>query len=493
MIKEELNFRIELVNPVNEQENDKFARDFVHSFGLKTHSGTWSCIALDSPAIHDFTCKSKELVTQNIAKFNGLCSLCQYIEEDEQTNIEWYELSSSKDMSIVDYGGIITCRADKMSPNVHVAIGWSYNVYVSEKFKEVAENNHLRGLEFIWLKDVGKFQAPQWYLPVILNPLGRGIDHPWFDRNTLRGSGSAQPIDPKFFCGTSHFKANQIKKNIVIDKQYREIINLFEPEVLTIISFKSFSRNYIPKTDFAYIWHYEDEERESNGLLYKQRGLCISKKAKEILVQNKLISESQLSPIQIIEKADDIEILDGCENYPSPFYSYTHIGLEELRKKLNNEWNKHIKKIKPIKKINLNQALRLLMDSKKHRPEDFEKRLSENELKGSIFQVPEYWIEILKKSNGGLLNNECTLVPFKEINEFHREKQAYCEDVYEDYPVNLIHVAFSIDGDWYSLINTSNSLQDSKVLRISHETCQPITEWDTIPDFLYEMLLDCYE
>ncbi len=502
MIREYLNFRIELVNPKDENESDQFARDFVHSFGLKTYSGTWSGIYLDSPMFYDFLIRAKELINNRVARFAGFCSLSQLIEDEG--DIEWYVLNAKNDLAIEDYDEIITCRADKMSPNVHTAHGIFYNVYVSEKFMNVVKENQLTGVDFVWIKDVGKFQASQWYIPVVFSALGRGFDHPWFDSRTLRGTGSHQPLEPEFRCGTYKFEASQIKKDIIFEKSlYREIINLFDPEILSIISYRSFLRDFLPNTDFAFIWHSTDQERkrgnygvffqEKDGV-YKQRELCISKRTKDILLKSNLITTNELEPIKICSTIPDgIEMLDGKALLPTPFYSCGYIDLDSVKKKLEKEWTSFISRTMPAKTITQRQALKYLLEAKKLRPEDFNKAVGKSELTKVRISLPVYWVEVLKKTNGGFLNYECTLVPLEQISEFSKEKQKYSEEVWEDYPQNLIHVAHSIDGDWYSLELAHESEIDCRVKRISHETCQLIREWDSIAMFIFDMLAEYSE
>ena len=490
MIKEQLNFRIELVDKSNEELSDKFARDFVHSLGLKTFSGTWSTIELDSHVINEFVNKAKTLLLNKLGRFNGFSSLVQYIQEEDNETIDWYELRSDKSMAIVDYGEIITCKADKMSPNVHIASGWSYNIFVSEKFKRVVETSGLTGLDFVWLKDIGKFQAPQWFLPVILKPLGRGIDHPWFDINTLRGPNSFQPTDSKFRHGINQFRAGQIKKDINIDSLHRDIINFFDPEMLSIVSFHRFLRDFTPNTDFAFTWKEGDRDRKSDGLFLQDRVLCISKKAKDILLQNKLIEKNNINPIEIIdEPAEKTRILDGKGEFPTPFYSYAHVELSSLKNKLEHQWEEFNKVVKPDKVISINQAIKLLIEAKRNRPDDFQKPLAKTEVSIDIVgSLPAYWIEILKKSNGCEINSECVLVPLQQLEQFGKEKEKWCRGVEEEFPINLIPIGYVGDGDWYSLETRPSSTQDAKVKRISHETCHPIDEWNSIADFIYDML-----
>ena len=378
-----------------------------------------------------------------------------------------------------------------MPPNLNVAHGWYYNIYLSERLKRIAEDNSLTGIDFLWVKDIGRFQAQQWYIPVLQYTLGRGIDHPWFDSTTLQGPNSNQPTHPIFRCGTSHFKVSQIKKDVIFEKKvYSEIISLFDPNILYISSYRRFLREYLPKTDFAYIWR-TGELNHSGDAILRQRDLCISRRAKDILLQNKIISVNQLEPICIYDSLPEgVEIINENLPYPIPSYSKSNIDIGSLKVKLDIEWKKYLSKPKQNKKITIQQALSLLTKSTKNRPHDFRKALSKRELELNAFSLPEYWLEILNKVNGCFLNEECELIPLKDIEEFTKDRQAYLHEVNENYSQDLIHVGMCVNGDWYSIKKDDSSSTDSVILRISHETCQPIEQWESIATFLYDMLSD---
>jgi len=490
MIREYLNFRIELVNPKEENESDQFAREFVHSFGLKTYSGTWSGIYLDSPVIRDFITKSKEVIGSGVAEFAGFCSIGQHIEEDENTNIEWYELESENYYRTEYCDGITAWKADKISPNIHIANGDGCNTYVSEKFKAVVEEQNLTGLEFLWVKDIGRYKAPQWFIPVIWNPLGRGLDHPWFNPDTIRGSGAGQPKSPEFRCGVNRFYAWQIKQEAGVSEIHKEILSLFNPDILNIISYKRFLREHVPQTDFTYIWEGEDQETLKNNI-FRHRIMCISKKAKDALIANKLISDYQITPVMVMDKPPaGVEILDGKAPLPIPYFSCICDNYQILKDKTDREYTKFLSLKKPEKKVTFKKALKYLLEAKRLRPEDFNKALTKSELNRVNITLPENWIEVLKKSNGCNLNYDCTLVPLIEIEGFSKERQEYSEEIWEDYPKNLLHIAHGTDGDWYSLELNDESAVDCKVKRISHETCQPIREWHSISMFIFDMLTE---
>jgi hypothetical protein len=76
----------------------------------------------------------------------------------------------------------MTCKAASIPANLEIAAGHATYTFVSEKFKKVVEENGLTGIEFLWCKDVGRFApAKQWYMIVLQNYIGKGLDAPWVD------------------------------------------------------------------------------------------------------------------------------------------------------------------------------------------------------------------------------------------------------------------------------------------------------------------------
>src|SRR6266404_1365698 len=66
--------------------------------------------------------------------------------------------------------GLPTIKADRIPAGPNVAAIWA-PVWVSERFKAFVEANCLKGLEFIWVTDIGKFRATQWYQPIALHSI----------------------------------------------------------------------------------------------------------------------------------------------------------------------------------------------------------------------------------------------------------------------------------------------------------------------------------
>ncbi|AFQ43884.1 SMI1/KNR4 family protein [Desulfosporosinus meridiei] len=479
MIKEELTFRIERFE-CSENEKYAFSKEFIRSLGLRVESGVWSTLNLSSPVSNDFITKSEELITNGIAKLIGI--LKQTIVEDEEDKVEWYKLISKNEFYFESVNEIITCKADRIPQNIHLASGFYYNQFVSEEFIKTVQEYDLKGLEWVWIKDIGRYKSKQWYLPVAMEAIGRGIDHPWWDPINIRGSHMLRP--QQYRHGIWEFYKKEMHEFIRFDNSNQKgVLSLFNPKELEIRSYERFLSKFIPDADFAYIWRGKDQGWA------RWRGLYISKKAKDILLKHKLISQRDIEPIQILtEVPEGCDILDGKEDVPLPFYNL--LELQEIKQKLAVEWNEYSLKSKPIKVIQIMDSIKLLRVSKKTRSEDFNKAITKSEIETLNALIPGYWIDVLKVSNGGFLNSECTYVNTRDLVEFNIETQKYLMNVNDDYPLTHLHFAHSPDGDWYSFDIRQTPMQDCIVHRISHETCHPIETWESISAFLNDMLTD---
>ncbi|HEV3117285.1 MAG TPA: hypothetical protein VGY58_09545, partial [Gemmataceae bacterium] len=156
-------------------------------------------IDLDSPNLPELVGYFEDLRKKNVACL-GCPEFKQRLMDDEHSRIEWFILDP-KDQGEFDFSfdDLPTCKADRFKPGMDVA-GFRTQLVVTERFKAVVEAHKLTGVEFVWMKDRSKYRAPQWYLPIAHEPLGRGLDHPWFDSTKMSGHGHASK-DPRFRCG----------------------------------------------------------------------------------------------------------------------------------------------------------------------------------------------------------------------------------------------------------------------------------------------------
>jgi hypothetical protein len=477
------------------EETDAFSAQFIRSLGLKVQSGCWSTIDLRSPRLEELIARSSELIQHGKAMFYGYNSLT-FLPHDSETPAEWYQLIGNANIDLDDSRhGTQTSRAYQMARETHIASasGMLRNQYVSERFKAVVETNNLTGLEFLWLQDVGKYQAAQWYIPVATHPIGRGVDHPWFDSRTLKGSGSWQPRAARFRTGVWHFDSDQIKKDLRLKFPYPSLIGLYRacPDAtLSIYSYRTYLRRSLPTTDFAFLWDQEDEMQ--NGRISKQRGLCANRKTVQLLLKSRLLNPNEIKPVRIIEKLrHHDEKLDGKAELPEPYY--TEEELARVRKRLDSAWMRQTATAKPKRETTIKQALSMLRRAKKQRPADFRKPARSR--KGPGVSLPAHWRAVLSVTGEGRVNDDCSIASITALPDMLLELDDSLKSLYDDYPFEYPHtpVGSGADGDIFSVEDRGSPQIDSKVFRLSHEGFTITYTWENIPLFISDMLSGFYD
>ncbi|MEL0653036.1 SMI1/KNR4 family protein [Algibacter sp. TI.3.09] len=473
-------------------ESEKFTRKFVSDLGLKVFSGCWSTIDLSSPKVEEFIDKVKLHQKNGEADFVTTCFLNQSITEPS----EWYQLASRNSdfdsISYTRYNNIqgFSIKAYKIPSNLNV-FNFGHHQFVSEKFVNLVYKNNLKGIDFIWVKDTGKYKAKQWYIPVPSATLGRGIDHSWFDSSKLKGSDAWQSKDKNWRTGVFNFYDKQIHKNIDLGTTHNKILNIFSTSELIIHANHQYLREFLPNTDFAFNWKSEDVITKE-GHIYKSRGLCLNDKTVSFLIENDIITKDDITPIQIVDSITDKRaILDVNKNYPSAFY--TKDDLTALKGPIGKEFEEFKKQERPKKIIKFRESISLLRKVKKDRPEDFEKGTKglEEILKEKF--IPNEYREVLKITNGCHLDAECSLITKEEYYSFNEEKALIMEDLNPSFEKKLSYIGYSINGDWYAINNNQNSEEWGSVYRISHEDLSIEYKWSNLGELIYDIIDGFYD
>ena len=485
--------------PTAFKESDAFSAQFIRSLGLKVHSGCWSTIDLRSPRLEEFVARSSELIHNGKALFYGWNSL-NFLPHESDTAAEWYQLIGDTSIDC-DYSrhDIQTSRVYRMARESHIASGtlgpglMLRNQYVSEHFKAVVESNHLTGIEFVWLQDVGKYQAAQWYIPVATHPMGRGVDHPWFDSRTLGGSAAWQSHAPRFRTGVWHFEFNQIRKELGLEFPYPTLFELYRASpdaTLSVHCYRTYLRRSLPTTDFAFLWDQEDEIR--NGRIWKQRGLCANGNTVQLLLKSGLVNQSEIKPIRIIDalRYGD-EKLDGTCDLPEAYYAEEE--LARVRKRLEPAWARHFATAKPKRQTTIKQALAMLRRAKQRRPEDFRNPATRG--KGPGVSLPANWLAVLSVTDEGRLNPDCCIASISALPDILLEFENGLKSLYDDYPFEFRQtpIASGGDGDIFSVEDTGSPQIDSRVFRLSHDGFTIEYTWENIPIFISDMLSGFYK
>lgn len=467
-------------------------------------------VDLDSPKLPQLIYAIEQLRKQKVAK-TGSGKLTERFVDDGKTHVEWYVLRPAADFA--DWGapgrkewpalhclGVPTTKADSYRPGVHALSGGG--CFVSEHLKSCIEQHGLTGVEFLWVPDRGKYAAPQWYLTVAAQPLGRGLDHPSFDpgkfvtKRTDRRDYD-QPTDPQWRYGiTEWFSNDQFRSGAGYGHGAKErLLAMFEPGQLTVESFRRVLRGCLPETDFAYIWYQLESPR--------LRGLCINRKARDLLVRERLIREDECQGVLVVDRPDrGTEILDVLPGGPAgPGPAYSEEELAEIRRELQ-AWRKAFDaQPRPVRQPSLPRSLRLLKAWKSQNPGQLNRAASlkavEKANEALPLRIPAAWEKVLRAAGGGRVprsqitdrEGACILAATNDLLGFQQQHAWALEALASEFEGRLLVVGETEFNDCLALdAGAQSEGGDCRVLLISHETLEVDREWDNTASFVEALL-----
>jgi hypothetical protein len=448
------------------------------------------------------------------ARINGY-GYGEALVDDERTPVEWFTVWPTGthyeafenwweelERPIETLGDYLRVRADRLKPGVHVA-GTFLQVYVSERFKAVVEAHRLTGIEFVWIRDIGKYRAMQWYLPVCSHCLGRGLDAPWIDATKLSGKGY-QTLDPRGRHGQTSAESGQYKREAYpTDPAVRQLLRLLrsmellerQPDEFEAVP--RFLRKYLPDTDFAST--VRDMADYGEDILHRHRGLAMNRKARDVLKANGLVSDEECRPVLIVQRPPPgVENLDRRYGPPPPAFSPEQMA--RIRELEAEAWAEHIAHPKPPRAPDLARSLSLLRSRKRRVPKSFARPATPKAIAEATktlgAAIPAAWQKVLRVSNGGRIEN-CALaagqaaliIPAEKLAKSRQTEADYYRDLGAKLSDSLFLVMETEIGDsiWLDTARPKPG-GDCRVVLMSHETGEEEREWLSIADFLEELL-----
>jgi hypothetical protein len=446
------------------------------------------------------------------ARINGY-GYGEELVDDDQTPVEWFAVWPTGthyehfenwwdylERPIQTLDNYLSVRADRLNPGVHVA-GSTSGVYLSERFKAVVEAHRLTGIEFIWIRDIGKYRAPQWYFPICAQCLGRGLDDPWIDVTKLSGKGY-QMLDSRGRHGQTSADPKQYKRDAgPEDPTVRKLLRLLRSMELLkrppdFESVPRFLRKYLPDTDFActildMAEYYED-------VLHRQRGLAMNRRARDLLKAQGLVEEEHLKPVLIVERPPKgVENLDRRYGPPEPAFSPEQFA--RIRELEAQAWAEHLARPKPPRALDLARSLALLRLAKRRAPKSFAKPAAQKAIDQAAqalgVEMPVAWQKVLLITDGGRLDRSplaeghaCLITPIQNLAKESRAERAYYREIGAELPDSLLAVMTTEFGDsvWLDTSRLHGN-GDCRVVLMSHETGEA-REWPTVAEFLEEVL-----
>lgn len=468
-------------------------------------------IDLDSPKLPDLVATIDRLRRQKVAR-PGSAHIEEWLEEDERMKLEWFVLSPTaefdewpepqkKDFPALNRLEVPTTKADAYKAGVHVAGGRGF---VSESFKELVEREGLAGVEFIWVPDIGKYEAPQWYLPVAAESLGRGLDHPWFDPSKFITSNwpdgrADQPQEPEWRYGVAGwFSSDQFRPRAGYDDPIKDkLLSMFRKGQLHVESHRRALRKHLPDTDFAYVWVSPEQDRV--------RQLCVSRKARDLLIEARLVGQTECVGVEVLDRRyKGAELLDGLPGGPAgPGPAYSSEEIAAIREEEARAWADFAARAKPTRETDVKRSVKRATKRKKRKRVKFDGAASEEAIQEAGEElpvpIPPAWQHFLR-TIGGAFIRKCVLTGGQadsafaaphELAPLQEQLEWLASEIDPDLAEGLLWVGETEFGDAVAL-DTSTVTKDGecRVVLMSHETMDVDREWNTVAEFLDEVLAE---
>jgi hypothetical protein len=508
-------------------------RQSLAEVGVRMTDRWWAELSLDHPGgLEPVAERLESLAGEGIAR-PGSGHLSFWLEDDAAAPLEWFELDPVRTFPIRRSAPVKEFSAGDLPQGCHVAHG-GWEQYVSESFKAAVEEEGLSGLELLWVRDVGRYRAPQWFEAMAVAALGRGLDHPWFDRAAFeawwRSGGDTLPLIERTIAtspggeresweakrtgllrkradlatsAARRFGARQFDNRFVKDgagfaePAPNRILRLFpSQDRLTSLSIAGppiVLRQFLPPTDFAFSWgEWEGQARDEPDMGGR---LCFNRRARNLLLRRKLVQPRECRGVLVVEGPPPGAPVFDAPGFPPPA-RLTAEELARFRFAESRDWERFLARPRKERAVTLEASLKRLKAARRTRRDEFGKPARAAALDEAEAELgralPAAWRELLQIADGGEPDSDdepCRVVASAELAGFHRETVAWVEHTEGRPDRERLYVGHWQAGDLLALhVPPGDRLGDSAVVRVSHEELIEDRRWPSIAQFIDEWL-----
>ncbi len=394
-----------------DEESARENIDFVHSLGLKCDCVGWSKLNLEDSRVPEIFEKIRAFCTGN-----GWKARCIYTRSYVDVESDWFRLASSylKDstpaqsiQALTDSGDPIQVRNirafHEFSPDPK---SWGGQLFVPERFRDACIRHNL-DLEFCWAKDVGKYEAEQYFHV--------------YGTHLLPGIATAQDI------------RDSRERLRAAGGWLGKLADVFHTLQMVTLP-DCYLAQDLPKSGIVYA------HIPTTSVSAGRYALLIHKDIARLLLKEKALPAGSLQPAPVVTALPGGYIYQETQPIPRPSRAY--------RDKLLADYEKQKATPRPARQMTEKEALKLLRSAKKERKADFQKAMAKSAAQALLESPHSPVVPYYLVADGGYLSDEYRLLPYTqalaENTAFHNLLQA--EELLEEKP-NGILIAQCPDGD----------------------------------------------
>jgi len=335
MLRFELELRVDAatlggIEPVGLSEESQRVRARIYKqLGLKPHSGkAWVTLDLESATGWGVV---RKLADE--CRTGGIVVGSARAREKLDTDAAWFQLLTRPAYDSFSLWDDYPSFRAGTHPEGHAL----NETFVSDAFVAAVRRAGLTGVSFLRCAKKGRKAGPWWFAALPDHSLGRGLDHPWFDRQRwIRDvGGDRSKRSSPLATGQHYFHQCWLRDDPGTGRELlQKLLDLcpMPPartplQGLELLTVPRYWTQAFPDADFAYL-HFGEDGPNRVGKILRFRQLAVSRKARQALVDEGLFSPTSFLPFRSVDTPETgVEILDRRHAPLPPMYTAEELAV----------------------------------------------------------------------------------------------------------------------------------------------------------------------
>ncbi len=446
-----------------DEEETRQRIGFVHSMGLKCDSVGWSTLRLEDPRAGEILNRIEDFCQEAGWKARGWYSRSWKAEE-----VRWYELSQKLFTDGVKASTVsVPCENGRQDtlPQIHA---WKekdpgpkdlWRTYVPARVREACLRQQVPDVRFCWLRDVGKYDARQ-YFAIYPERQLRHVGVGW----KYRRKGFRKKLQ------TWVYRPEDAKTVKAMGGMLPRVAELFHE--LHIHLQNCYLEEELPKDGVTGARYYFLEEEP----VYERNVVLVHSSLARRLLDERALSVAQLIPALVVRELPAGYMLADAVEPACPTQEYVAENL--------GAYESFLRSPRPVRMVREKEALTVLRRQKRGRGEDFSRPMPKAELarlENTPYgpMTPYYAI-----CNGAYsADGEYRMLPYTRAADANDAfwKILAKEELSQNQPYGVV-IAACANGDSVLL------REDGGVVRFSHEEPAVLNRWESLAQFFAEAM-----